>query len=58
MRQQIQIGVISSVDVDEWIPAQETLELTLKIAIKNAVSKITGENFNNVLLEIEYGDPV
>lgn len=57
MRQRLNIEVTTTID-DEWISVQMPMELALETAIKNIVSKLTGEDWNKVLIKLEYDERV
>lgn len=54
MRQKLEIIVLASVDVDEWIPQQYDNEASLIAYIGDEVKKATGERPDTI--ELEYGD--
>ena len=56
MRQKLEIIVMASVDVDDWIPHQSFMELALKEQVAAVVTKLTDEP--EPMIEIEYGEPV
>ena len=56
MRQQLEIVVVTSVDVDDWVPEQKGLEQALKDQVATTVLRITGDLETTV--DLEYGEPV
>ena len=56
MRQRLYVNVLTSVDVDEWMPDQGNHEAALEKAVIKAVQELTGDD--DVMVELDYDESI